>query len=545
MTTTEPTPAPPDTDPAFPIDWQPGDWELEWEWDDMHTPRAVPPLSEDYLACLEAGFAYGYQAVGHPASILVRVWNGYAYFAYRIDAPEAEHDAIRAAAPDRYRSEIPLASDYWQRSLAELRGLYAEIDAITGAEPAAELVVAWGRAWDNARRAWEIHFHAITGPYQILDDLADRYEALIPGSSVVEVLELVAGTVPELLQVEVDLERLVGEATAAPAVAARLAVAPAPTPDELDDLPDGQRFLAELTAFLRRHGHLGAVREDLMDASWLEDPRPLLADVGRRIGGAPGTADARRAERERTAARRAESVRAALADRPAELAELEALAERAREIGHLTEGHNYWIDRMASDRIRRMTRRVGRRLAADGVLDDPDDVMFLRRAEVDELITVPEDRRPLVDERRARHERERTLTPPAKVGTLRPADPDAKPDRFEGGRFASDDDRSLRGTGASAGVIRGTARVVFGPDDFGRVGPGDIVVATASNPGWVPLFATAAGFVTDTGGVLSHAAVVAREFGIPAVVGTREGTKRIADGRQIEIDGTTGVVRLA
>lgn len=545
MTAAEPTPAAPDADPEFPIDWQPGDRELEWEWDDMHTPRAVPPLSEDYLTCLEAGFAYGYEAVGHPASILVRVWNGYAYFAYRIDAPEAEHDAIRAAAPDRYRSEIPLASAYWERSLAELRERYAEIDAVTGTEPAAELIAGWRRAWEHVRRAWEIHFHAITGPYQVLDDLADRYEALIPGSSVVDALELVAGTVPELLAVELDLERLVAAAVAAPAVTARLKAAPAPTIDDLRAVPDGQPFLAELTTFLTRHGHLGAVREDLMDPSWLEDPRPLLEDVGRRIGGARGTADARRAEREQTAARRAEAIRTALADRPAELAELEALAATARQIGHLTEGHNYWIDRMASDRLRRLTRRVGRRLVSDGVIANPDDVMFLRRGEIDELLVAPEDRRGLVAERRDRHERERTLTPPAKVGTLRPADPDAKPDRFEGGRFASDDDRSLRGTGASAGVVRGTARVVFGPDDFARVGPGDIVVATASNPGWVPLFATAAGFVTDTGGVLSHAAVVAREFGIPAVVGTREGTKRIADGRQIEIDGTTGVVRLA
>jgi pyruvate,water dikinase len=137
------------------------------------------------------------------------------------------------------------------------------------------------------------------------------------------------------------------------------------------------------------------------------------------------------------------------------------------------------------------------------------------------------------------------MTPPAKVGTIRPSDPDAKPDRFEGGRFTADEDDTLRGTGASAGVASGTARVVFGPGDFDRVEPGDIVVATASNPGWLPLFAIAGGFVTDTGGVLSHAAVVAREFGVPAVVGTREGTKKIRDGRRIEIDGTTGVVRLA
>jgi len=107
----------------------------------------------------------------------------------------------------------------------------------------------------------------------------------------------------------------------------------------------------------------------------------------------------------------------------------------------------------------------------------------------------------------------------------------------------ADPDGTLRGTGASAGVVRGRARVVLGPEDFDRVLRGDIIVAPASNPGWVPLFSIAAGFVTDTGGVLSHAAVVAREFGLPAVVGTGDGTKRITDGRIVEIDGAAGLVR--
>jgi pyruvate,water dikinase len=92
-------------------------------------------------------------------------------------------------------------------------------------------------------------------------------------------------------------------------------------------------------------------------------------------------------------------------------------------------------------------------------------------------------------------------------------------------------------------VARGRARVVRGPEDFARVGNGDIIIAGASNPGWVQLFTIAGGFVTDTGGVLSHAAVVAREFGLPAVVGTGDATTRIADGRIVEIDGAAGLVR--
>jgi pyruvate,water dikinase len=86
--------------------------------------------------------------------------------------------------------------------------------------------------------------------------------------------------------------------------------------------------------------------------------------------------------------------------------------------------------------------------------------------------------------------------------------------------------------------------VTLAPDDFGRIMPGDIIVCPSSNPSWVPVFAIAGGLVTNTGGVLSHAAVVAREFGLPAVVGTHDATARIADGRTVEIDGTSGTVRL-
>jgi pyruvate,water dikinase len=93
-------------------------------------------------------------------------------------------------------------------------------------------------------------------------------------------------------------------------------------------------------------------------------------------------------------------------------------------------------------------------------------------------------------------------------------------------------------------VVRGPARVTLSQDDFDRIQPGDVIVCPSSNPSWVPVFTIAGGLVTNTGGVLSHAAVVAREFGLPAVVGTTDATTRIADGRLVEIDGTAGTVRL-
>jgi pyruvate,water dikinase len=98
--------------------------------------------------------------------------------------------------------------------------------------------------------------------------------------------------------------------------------------------------------------------------------------------------------------------------------------------------------------------------------------------------------------------------------------------------------------GASAGVARGPARIVLDVDGFARVQPGDIIVCRSSNPSFVPIFSIAAGLITNVGGLLSHAAVVAREFGLPAVVGVADATTRLVDGQDVEIDGTTGAIQV-
>ncbi|HEX5824441.1 MAG TPA: PEP-utilizing enzyme [Candidatus Limnocylindrales bacterium] len=529
---------------AFPIAWrEPADPDLTWEWDDMHTPRALTPLGEDYIDLLTKGFAYRYAQLDVPIAILVRVWNGYAYFAFHIDAPEAERDAVLARYTDARRTRIPLTAAYWRdEAVPELKAMYREIDEIAvDGLPADRLAVAWERAWTHGERAWAIHFYVITGPYQVLDDLADQYEAVVGKGTAGEALRLIAGLGDDLRLAEEGLERLTSAAAESPVVADRLRTGEPATKAEIEGLAGSAAFVAELEGFLTVHGHLGQIGEDLGEASWAEDAGPLLADIGKRLERPPAPAAERWAARAAEAEAIAGRVRRLLADRSADLAAFETVLAAARAIGPLTEGHNYWIDRMCADRLRRFAFRVGRRLEHDGLVDMADDITFLSRAEVPAVLLGSLDARPLVADRRREHARRQALQPPRVVG--KPKEPSTEVDRFEGARFEPDRDGTLRGTGASAGIARGRARVVLGPADFGRVERGDIIVAAASNPGWVPLYSLAAGFVTDTGGVLSHAAVVAREFGLPAVVGMGDATTRIPDGRMIEIDGAAGRVR--
>jgi pyruvate,water dikinase len=517
----------------FPFEWEEeGDASLSWEWDNMHSPTPLAPLAADYMRGIAQGFAYRYATLDVPMEVLARIWNGYAYFAARFGAPETEVMERLTAAK---RAVVATTAAYWnERSLPELRDTYAAIDATDPAPmPADALAHAWEAAWRGLDRAWSVHFRVISGAYQVLEDLADRYEALVPDAAAGDALRLVQGGVNELQDVGAGIERLVDLARADDGLATRLRAGD-------HDPPSDGPFAEALAAFLARHGHLGQGWDDLQLASWGEEPRQLMAEIAKQLD-RPGERVAdRRARLAADAGRVLDDVRARLADRTDELADFEALLAAAREIGPITETHNYWIDRMAQATIRRLVTRVGHRLVGDGVIGAVEDVFYLGREEVAELVRGPRAMHDEVAARRREHEHQRTIVPPPWVGMP----PEGAAGRFDApeARAAAADE--IRGAGASPGVARGPARVTLGQGDFGRIQPGDVIVCPSSNPSWVPLFSIAAALVTDTGGVLSHAAVVAREFGLPAVVGTREGTTRISDGQIVEVDGAAGIVRL-
>jgi pyruvate,water dikinase len=115
---------------------------------------------------------------------------------------------------------------------------------------------------------------------------------------------------------------------------------------------------------------------------------------------------------------------------------------------------------------------------------------------------------------------------------------------FGAAHMATDDHTLIRGNRGSPGKATGSARVVRSLAGAGKLQPGDVLVVETTAPPWTPLFATAAAVVSDTGGILSHCAVVAREYGIPAVVGTGNATSRLADGQLIEVDGDAGTIRV-
>jgi len=197
---------------------------------------------------------------------------------------------------------------------------------------------------------------------------------------------------------------------------------------------------------------------------------------------------------------------------------------------------------LGQPQIRRMLSELGCRLAGAGGISSPGDIYWLEAGELDEMAATHDQGGRLdshavaVEERKSNWQKMRKVVPP----NILPKNPLLA-------RFAPREDQhgdTLNGSGASAGKVRARACVMRGPEDFSRMQPGDVIVAVITTPAWTPLFARAAAVVTDIGGPLSHSSIVAREYGIPAVLGTGAATRRIQDGQMITVDGNAGTVSL-
>lgn len=308
-----------------------------------------------------------------------------------------------------------------------------------------------------------------------------------------------------------------------------------------------------LREFIDRHGHQ-IVGFDLAHPTWAEDPRPLLALVGARL---------RRPSSEPRdpaagAAAAAHEARRVLAERSMDgrtFEEALAGARRARPYGDDTE-----VDVLeAMGVVRHVALEAGRRLVARGLLDRVDDVFYLTDAE---LLAALRGGSPVVDisRRRAQVRWAEGNPGPDRYGPEPPPPPDLRfapkavrpyleavmwaMDRLAGTTVPAPADGDLAGMPASPGQATGPARVIAGPSEFDRIEPGDILVCRSTIAAWSVVFPLASGIVTEVGGPLSHPAILAREFAIPAVVGVPGALTRIRDGQMLTVDGGRGLVWL-
>lgn len=217
----------------------------------------------------------------------------------------------------------------------------------------------------------------------------------------------------------------------------------------------------------------------------------------------------------------------------------------------LTPDHHFYIDQGTNARLRTVLIAVGKKFVEHDILDDAEDIVFLRYNELRALVgdASAYDARDLVSDRRDEYEEATSKRPPDWLGSATEealAFPYAGlwgfPEKFY--RKPSTKAGEITGLAASPGVIEAKARVITTMDQFDSVEDGEILVCRMTNPAWVVLFTRISGLVTDAGGTTSHSAVVSREFGLPAVVGTSVATMDVKTGDTLRVNGTTGIVEI-
>lgn len=308
----------------------------------------------------------------------------------------------------------------------------------------------------------------------------------------------------------------------------------------IEDLSACSQGRLELADLVRRHGYHGPDEGNLGSRSWREDQAPLQAIVAsyqRRGVESPREREARQMERREAA--EAKLLSGLPASRRAGARLTMRLARRyipLREVGKAGFLHTL-------DAARCAARAAGALLAADGVLTDPEDAFFLTFDELRRAVPDPARARELVAERRERHVRYEQLELPASWTGVPVAVPAAEPRQGGGVRGSSEPVRELSGIGIVGETVSGRARVVHDPA-LADLEPGDILVCATTDPSWTPLFMVASALVIDTGGAMSHGAIVARELGVPCVINTGTGTRDIPDGATVSLDCAAGVVRV-
>ncbi|HET7087643.1 MAG TPA: PEP/pyruvate-binding domain-containing protein, partial [Anaerolineae bacterium] len=308
---------------------------------------------------------------------------------------------------------------------------------------------------------------------------------------------------------------------------------------------DWKELQARFEQHLKQFGHI-VFQLDFSEPLPLDDPSPMLGNVKMYLRGEGVNPHERQQAGEAKRVQTAETVLKRL--RGLKRWAFRKALNWGQSLSEVREDALAYIG-LGYPMLRAMLRELGRRFVEAGIIRQADDIFYLEKEEIDTCVAnlehgaAPGDLSGRVEERKAFVKKAGQATPPPMM-PMKKRVMGIKTDVFVAASEESQTGNILKGVATSAGKVTAPARVLRGPEDFDQMRPGDVLVAGTTTPAWTPLFAMASGIVTDIGGPLSHGSIVAREYGIPAVMGTGVATKRIRSGQMITVDGSAGTVTL-
>lgn len=560
-----------------------------WWLNSMHFPKPMPAF--DVVAVDAPYYAIGaWQnrvfAIPPAMGIDYRIINGYVYICAN-PVTDPEKIAERAGHFERrasyYYENWDELYGRWKRKMEALIAAVSELEVprLGSYEPEEvlggsgdlsylRLLDSWGDLLRAQERMWQHHFEFLLLGYGAYLTLWDFCKSALPEIPDQHIAQMVAGIDVLVFRPDRELRRL-GE------LARELGVAAAFGPGrpaeeilaELEGSAAGRQWIEELERVKDPWFNVSTGEGFYhTDRAWLDElDVPFAAIAGHIDALESGRDDGERPteELERERDRLAEEY-GALLD-PESRRSFEELLALSRTVFPYVEEHKFFCDYWFQTRFFKKVREFGGLLAEHGFLEQADDVFHLTRHEIAEALEEvalswatggpprgPHYWPPIVARRRELLERLGEWTPPPALGAMpeEMRDPmgamlwGITTERLQEWASAGEAaDERLTGAAASPGSVEGSARVVHGTEELASVRDGEILVCAASSTAWAPSFARVAAVVTDIGGIMSHAAIVCREYGVPAVVGTARATATIRTGDRIRVDGSAGVVTLA
>jgi rifampicin phosphotransferase len=511
---------------AFEVVWHdPRRARESWVLDRLHCPWPLPPLSQ---AMYERLLAIAFE-------VPVVYVNGYAFG--RDFGPPLATQEVEARGP----------ISIWEEEFEpKVRAHCLEMRSRDYDSMSAEaLVAALPGYFDETATAFRYTTIVIFAFMRPTAALIKFLEAELGEEGGGLAARLLQGFENETTSAGVGLGELTGLAASLPEVSLALREA---RWNEIEKAQGGREFLAALRRYLAEFGWRSDTWYMFHLPTWAEDETLAMSMIGRYLATdvhAPAAALTRSASIREEALREAEAKLA-----PGKLAHFRELLTASNDHAGISEGRAFWQLQICGS-ARAPVTALGRKLVAKGAVERANDIFFLSLEQVSAAVKEPSGSwQPIVEANRAELARWQQLSPPSYLGA--PPSMDRAPPDLQSvmrhlrgyGVERSQDQRRINGMGASKGVVTGRARVIRGLEEAGRLQPGDILVTRTTAPPWTSLFSIAGGVVTDAGGILSHTAICAREYGIPAVVATQVATAQIPDGAMVTIDGAKGTVVL-
>ncbi|MBJ7357399.1 PEP-utilizing enzyme [Nocardioides sp.] len=556
-----------------------------WFMDGVHTPEVIEPWDAtvlDFALTFLSQYTTRHYVIPPAMGVDIRYLNGHMYLS---PVPVTDPAEIESRVPEfaeragYYFGNWSTLYDAWMDKIKDVIAELGAIDFQPLPDREDMAVLTEGRGIGSGQlmmfeydklvqltsKLWAHHFEFLNLGYAAYLDFFGFCKQLWPSIPDQAIAKMVAGIDVDLFRPDEELKKLAQLAVDL-GIGDRVSSSAADTLAAMGADDDGKKWLAQWEEsqdpWFNFSSGSGFYHSDRVWAEYPDIPMGFIESYVAKLGRGESLArpiDAIEAERDRIVAEYSE-----LIDDEEARATFEGKLGLARLVFPYVENHNFYVEHWGMSQVWGKMRQLGQLLADQDFWANADDIFLLRRNEVPDAIFdyfhgwavgVPA-RGPAywgreIPRRQAIMQALRSWSAPPALGV--PPEVITEPfsvmlwgvtsDSVKAWLGGSDSpDGSLSGFAASPGVAEGPARVILSADGIGDLQPGEILVAPLTAPSWAPVFGKIGATVTDVGGIMSHAAIVCREYGLPAVTGTAFGTKNIKTGQMLRVDGNNGTV---